>query len=582
MSPSAFKQQVTQLISELTRCFELCDAIRANRRLGSTHEALDSLQYGLKESAHGIQLEFNALRKVIGSRMDLGDETARNSMNRAIREVQTSIQARLFDIAYRKRDRETHDPELPGFRDLLRKVERIEDTASDTLEDLGQRFESEKQEAAKPKPQPQPKKEAPKPKPKTDEAIISLKELDYLINHMKNSWVEKSVAGKSLYVNVFDDKKTQWEKPEGFIKALPRQPKPARTPTWEQQQPRRPVREEFWDSPTLASLNSTSPNNNRNELPLEIQQTNNEAYTANPTKKPGRRGHKKSRRGCFNCKRARIKCKENRPSCDYCAHRDLICEWPDVVRESQPQVRTVIRKAQSPVRAYAQIPMGIQHQIPVFNMQDFRLFNYFIEKAYPHHPIESDWIWTHDIPNIAADHDYLLHSMLALAGSELADKASNPSTQHQLACTAISHRVQAITSLNASLAQGITRVEQGNAMIATCFSLLFQSVLIDDGLAEYMSFIRGTVAVGMQMSIKGLTILFDKLFEDKEMEVLEPLLLKAPLLEPVLVKRALRSLERIEPLCQTRLEREIYGMLLSTTRALITSSRDGTYSPLPP
>lgn len=178
----------------------------------------------------------------------------------------------------------------------------------------------------------------------------------------------------------------------------------------------------------------------------------------------------------------------------------------------------------------------------------------------------------------SSQHDYLLHSMLALGASDLAVESPDPlspEAKTQLSTTALSHRVQAISCLNAAILRGINRFEDGNAMLATCYALLFQSVFLEDGLAEYMSFIRGTVAVGMQMGMKGMKVLFDQLFEDKDLKVIEPAMLKAPLIDSGLVRLALESLERIEPLCQTKVEREMYGMLLSTARALITSSHDG-------
>jgi hypothetical protein len=243
MSPTAFKQQVAQLVSEITRCFELCDAIRTNRRLGSTHEALDQLQLGLKDSAHEIQIEYGTLRNVIGSRMELGDETARTTLTKAIRDVQSSIQPRLNDIAYRRRD--SRDPEVPGFRELSRKLAKVEGGVLEALESLGRRLGEPKPEIPKPTTTP---KQPQKPKLKLDEAVISLKELEALMGHMKNSWVETAVAGKILYVNVFDDKKSQWDRPKGFIKALPHAPKPAtRHPTWEQSP--RPARDDFWNNP---------------------------------------------------------------------------------------------------------------------------------------------------------------------------------------------------------------------------------------------------------------------------------------------------------------------------------------------
>ena len=109
-------------------------------------------------------------------------------------------------------------------------------------------------------------------------------------------------------------------------------------------------------------------------------------------------------------RRARIKlnvrkCKENRPSCDYCSHRGLNCEWPDIqmicqVPQAKPKTKfgTIIRNA-TPVS----VPVALQAEMPVFTMQDFRLFNHFIQTAYPHHPVGNDSVWTHEIPSLASD-----------------------------------------------------------------------------------------------------------------------------------------------------------------------------------
>ena len=45
--------------------------------------------------------------------------------------------------------------------------------------------------------------------------------------------------------------------------------------------------------------------------------------------------------------------------------------------------------------------MSLQSPTATFTMQDFRLFHYFIQSAYPHLPIGNDSIWTHDIPCIS-------------------------------------------------------------------------------------------------------------------------------------------------------------------------------------
>ncbi|KAG9229064.1 hypothetical protein BJ875DRAFT_211741 [Amylocarpus encephaloides] len=164
--------------------------------------------------------------------------------------------------------------------------------------------------------------------------------------------------------------------------------------------------------------------------------------------------------------------------------------------------------------------------------------------------------------------------MLALSASDLADLEPNPVISKELSCKAMGHRVSAISALNNAISEGLRNYEEANAMLATCFSLLFQSVMIEDGLAEYMSFIRGTVTVGIQMGINKYPVLFKTLFEGNGEAAVDPAMLAAPLISPTLVRGALGSLERICPLCKHPVELEIYGMLLATARALITSSRD--------
>jgi hypothetical protein len=228
MSSTAFRQQVTQLLSDLARCYELCDAILKNRRLGSTHESFDRLQDSLKASASEIQLQFNLLRKVIGSKMDQGDEKARSAMQISVRETQMEVRAKLFDIAYKRRDGRD-SPELPGFRDLLRRWRMIEREVTETLQDLGKRLEDKKTDDKKDKKATMKSyavRSATSDKyehvDENEEVTIRLKDLDTLLNHMKNSWVEKWVAGEILYVNKFDAAKTQWERPTGYIKQLSR------------------------------------------------------------------------------------------------------------------------------------------------------------------------------------------------------------------------------------------------------------------------------------------------------------------------------------------------------------------------
>jgi hypothetical protein len=160
--------------------------------------------------------------------------------------------------------------------------------------------------------------------------------------------------------------------------------------------------------------------------------------------------------------------------------------------------------------------------------------------------------------------------MLALSASDLAQHTDDK----DLIMTSITHRVKAIESLNKTVAMGVTCWEQGNAMIATCFALLFQSVLLNDGLAEYISFLRGIIAIGLQMGQRKMKFVFSKLWGDAHLEAIEPGLAAAPLINTDVVSAACRSLERMSLLCKTKTEIGMYGLLLSMARNLVTSSRE--------
>ncbi|KAG8160523.1 hypothetical protein KVR01_010059 [Diaporthe batatas] len=211
-----------------------------------------------------------------------------------------------------------------------------------------------------------------------------------------------------------------------------------------------------------------------------------------------RRGHFKSRNGCFNCKKRRIKCQETHPACGHCIKGKLKCEYP----------------------AVPQIVHQPRDQLPLFSMQDMRFFQHFLQYSFPHHPLGNDKIWTHEVPCLSYSHEFLMHSILGLAASELI--ATDPS----LAEAALVHRFKSIQAIKRKLAASDTSITyaEGNALIATCFALTFQSVILEDGMAEYMAFIRGIIVVVIQMYKSRVDFMFKHLFEQNKnnAEILKP------------------------------------------------------------
>lgn len=251
------------------------------------------------------------------------------------------------------------------------------------------------------------------------------------------------------------------------------------------------------------------------------------AVTRDPVKKKKleRRGHFKSRNGCFNCKKRRIKCQETHPACGHCIKGKLKCEYPVV----------------------PQIVHQPKHQIPLFTMQDMRFFQHFLQYSFPHHPLGNDAIWTHEVPCLSYNYEFLMHSILGLAASELI--ASDAS----LAEAAMAHRLKSIQAIKRKLAesnQGITYAE-GNALIATCFALTFQSVILEDGMTEYMAFIRGVIIVVIQMWKAGVNFMFKHLLEQDQKDLLKPHIDKITLPDGMWEWKAgaLASLAGIRSLC---------------------------------
>lgn len=167
--------------------------------------------------------------------------------------------------------------------------------------------------------------------------------------------------------------------------------------------------------------------------------------------------------------------------------------------------------------------------------------------------------------------------MLALSASDIEATSSQHSSE--LAQSAIFHRILAIKSFNRALRTGFHTFEEGNAMVAACFILLHQSILIDEGLSEYLTFVRGCVLIPLQMGCKGLKFLFQNLLSDDEIEKTRPYLQAMPPVDLRSVDAANASLEDFGPLCEREAEKKMHEGMLNLVRSFYVSSCDGTKSP---
>jgi hypothetical protein len=126
--------------------------------------------------------------------------------------------------------------------------------------------------------------------------------------------------------------------------------------------------------------------------------------------------------------------------------------------------------------------------------------------------------------------------------------------------------------------------EEGNALMATCIALTYQSVLLEDGMTEYLTFIRGAMIVAIQMYVKGATLLFGHLLGDKQKEALQPHMEGLPLIEADWAERAVRGIEGLRGLVDglegREVERRYWELIMEMGRMLSVSSWKGVFSSL--
>jgi hypothetical protein len=166
-----------------------------------------------------------------------------------------------------------------------------------------------------------------------------------------------------------------------------------------------------------------------------------------------------------------------------------------------------------------------------------------------------------------------MHAILGLAASDL--MSQDPS----LVTFAMTHRLKAIKAIKKTLTDvpKTNTFEEGNALMATCFALTFQSVLLDDGMAEFMTFCRGIVIVAIQMYCKGAKFVFHDFIGDDQVALLQPHMEKLPPIQRDWTDMAVAAIRNLEPLCQHQVETEYYALLLEMAEASYTSAFQGRH-----
>jgi hypothetical protein len=165
-----------------------------------------------------------------------------------------------------------------------------------------------------------------------------------------------------------------------------------------------------------------------------------------------------------------------------------------------------------------------------------------------------------------------MHAILGFSASELMRNDAS------VVSSAMNHRIKAIRAIKKRLAETARSsmgYEEANAMVATCYALTFQSVSLDDGLAEYLTFIRGIMIVGMQMLFRGIKPIFENMMEPDQDALLEPLMQGLPLIPKGYTDSAMEALTNLKPLCTQSVEVEYHQHLVTMVEKLYINSWDG-------
>ncbi|KAL2061575.1 hypothetical protein VTL71DRAFT_6952 [Oculimacula yallundae] len=282
-----------------------------------------------------------------------------------------------------------------------------------------------------------------------------------------------------------------------------------------------------------------------------------------PSHRP-RKGHRKSRGGCYNCKRRKIKCQENQPACHNCTRKNLDCRYP--APKTLSALRDSVLYFPSPITS-----VNLQVTPTVFTLTDMRLFHHYLLDAYPHLPVGNDTAWLSQVPLVAHHNEYLMHAVLGLAASHL-----ELLTGAELGSQAIQHRVLAIQGSNEGLQMTSRSGSDGDALLAACYLLTFQSSYMKDGMYEFFQFVRGCTLLSNQLRDDKVPMAFF-LTSNDHFSFMEKRLMDLPRIHEELLENAERSLVAIPPYFDGAVHQIFFTAMIACIDAVRVSSLQGYF-----
>ncbi|KLJ12933.1 hypothetical protein EMPG_12100 [Blastomyces silverae] len=276
---------------------------------------------------------------------------------------------------------------------------------------------------------------------------------------------------------------------------------------------------------------------------------------------------KKSRTGCFNCKARKVKCTKTHPTCKSCETRGLSCIYPSKTDLRITRNRKSAMKANDSSIISSSTPLNPTPT--AFSAADFQYFHHFLSVAYPHMPYESDAAWCSQVPKFAHHYEPLLHAVLSLGASHSA--LLHPQARYRT--DAVYHRGLALAGLRELISKESHSGVELDVLLAICYSLLFQSAEMADGLVDFISMMRGCALITGQILHTGSRSVFCL----NPRTFLEHIIRQLPevsSLEPLSMELGVNSLTSLTHLLESRAQHRFHAAILETLSNLNLSGAE--------
>jgi hypothetical protein len=155
-----------------------------------------------------------------------------------------------------------------------------------------------------------------------------------------------------------------------------------------------------------------------------------------------------------------------------------------------------------------------------------------------------------------------MHAILGMAASHL-----QLITGVQLTTTALQHRILAIKGSNEAISRSIKTGSDGDALLASCYLLAFQSSYMGDGMQECFRLLRGCSLLSCQLRAQTLPMAFF-LPQTYHFDVMQGRLMDLPTIEPEVVESAKLSLQALLPHLKDTTYSQAYGLLMDVIESL--------------